>query len=203
MCFGTTCYSQSGVNLVLKGDFTYQDSIQIISAYAGAKSAVEKMYTSMNSLWIVPTGSNQNKKEIRKERWENEEPFGKWLGEPEKIGMARRRINRIRSKYQHKMILVVTKENKSRCKGWISAWTIPYGKVRIRLCDDFLKYRTHLHEKTLIHELGHEIGMPFHRKIHGCWTAERAARSSKNVAKRSPENYAWLAMSFLGLECGR
>ena len=165
--------------------------------------AINEMHAAMNSVWNVQDESPRNKKEVRKEQWENEEAFGKWLGSSTKIGMARRRINKIHSKYQRNMILVVTKENKSRCKGWISAWTIPYGKVRIRLCDDFLKYRTHLHEKTLIHELGHEIGMPFHRKIHGCWAAERAARSAKNVAKRSPENYAWLAMSYMGLECSR
>jgi hypothetical protein len=102
------------------------------------------------------------------------------------------------------MILEVRKENKGRCTGWISAWTIPFGKVRVRLCEDFFVYRTHLQEKILIHEAGHEAGLLFHRKIHGCRAAKRAANSSKsNTAKRSAENYAWLAMSYLGLECSR
>lgn len=203
-CFGCVLlHAQLLSNLVLRGDYSYEDSIQITNAYLNAYQAVENMCSVMDSIWNVDDQSGQDKRALREKNWKNEDAFMHWLGGPEKMEMARRRIKRIHSKYKRKMILKVTKQNKGRCRGWISAWAIPFGKVKIRLCDDYLKYRTHLNEKTLIHELGHEAGMPFHRKIHGCWAAQRAAKSSNNIAKRSPENYAWLAMSYTGLDCSR
>ena len=102
------------------------------------------------------------------------------------------------------MVLKITKENRGRCRGWISAWTIPFGKTNIRLCEDYFIYRTHLQEKILVHEMGHEAGLMFHRHIHGCRSALKAAEQDhNNLAKRSPENYAWLAMSYVGLTCNR
>ena len=202
MHFG--CKGQSIDKLLLQGDYTSKDSVEITHAYLNASQAVNQMQQAMNSIWEVDGSHERNKGEVRIERWKNDLQFTTWLGQPEKIGLVRRRINRISSKYQKKIILDVTKENKGRCKGWISAWTIPYGRVKIKLCEDYLRYRTHLHEKTLIHELGHEAGMLIHRRIHGCRSALRAAESTKgNVAKRNPENYAWLAMSYLGLECSK
>jgi len=200
--FCTICQGQSLDKLVLKGNYSSQDSIQITQAYSNSNLAVDRMYKAMNSIWIIERQQGQSKKALRKELWENDDAFMTWLGKPEKIRLACRRIRKIHAKYEKKIILKVTKENKGRCKGWISAWTVPFGHVKIRLCDDYLKYRTHLHEKTLIHELGHEAGMFFHKRIHGCWRALRAAGSiSNNVAKKSPENYAWLAMSYMGLAC--
>jgi len=203
LALSTVSKAQSLDNLILRGDYTTEDSIQITNAYLNAYQAVDKMNRAMNAIWKVEGLPGQEKKAIREKRWRNEDAFMHWLGGPEKMEMAKRRIKRVHSKYQRKMMLKVTKKNRGRCRGWISAWTIPFGKVKIRLCDDYLKYRTHLNEKTLIHELGHEAGMPFHRKIHGCWAAQRAAKSSNNIAKRSPENYAWLAMSYVGLDCSR
>lgn len=198
------CKGQSIDKLLLQGDYTSKDSVEITHAYLNANQAVIRMYRAMNTIWNVDPSDGQKKAEARLEQWNKDSQFITWLGQPEKIGLVRRRINRINSKYQKRMILDVTKENKGRCKGWISAWTIPYGRVKIKLCEDYLRYRTHLHEKTLIHELGHEAGMLMHRRIHGCRSALRAAESTKgNVAKRNPENYAWLAMSYLGLECSK
>ncbi|MFT7034429.1 MAG: hypothetical protein ACJA2S_002943 [Cyclobacteriaceae bacterium] len=196
-------YGQSIGKLILQGDYTSKDSVEITHAYLNANQAVMRMATTMESIWYAAQAKGQTKAEARIEHWKKDQQFVTWLGQPEKIGLVRRRINKIYSKYEKTITLEVTKENKGRCKGWISAWTIPYGRVKIRLCEDYLRYRTHLHEKTLIHELGHEAGMLLHRRIHGCWRALRAAESTKdNLAKRNPENYAWLAMSYLGLECG-
>ena len=200
--FCLICQGQSINKLIIRGDYTSQDSIKITRAYLNSNRAVNQMYNAINAIWMVDSQAAQSKKSLRKERWKNDTAFMTWLGQPEKIRMAFRRIRKIHAKYDKKIFLEVAKENKGRCKGWVSAWTVPFGKVKIRLCVNYLKYRSHLHEKTLIHELGHEAGMLFDKNIQGCWRAQRAAGSTnKNVAKRSPENYAWLAMSYLGLQC--
>lgn len=187
--------------MLMEGDYSKADSIRITEAYATAKKAVGHMYDAMNLIWEGSPGVDKNIKVQRQERWMNQEHFTTWLGQPEKIGLAYRRIKKIHSKFNKKVVLLTIKENKGKCRGWISAWAIPFGKVKIRLCEDFFIYRTHLQEKVLIHEMGHEAGILFHRRIHGCRVGKRAASSKKNVAKRSTENYAWLAMSYLGLEC--
>ena len=198
----TASYGQSIDKLTLQGNYTTKDSIEITHAYLNANQAVMHMKASMDLIWNATQDKGQTKTKARITQWKKDQQFVTWLGQPTKIGLVRRRINKINSKYKKHMTLEVTKENKGRCKGWISAWTIPYRRVKIRLCEDYLRYRTHLHEKTLIHELGHEAGLLLHRRIYGCWRALRAAESTTdNLAKRNPENYAWLAMSYLGLEC--
>ncbi len=196
------CAGQSTGKLILKGEYSPDDSLKITRAYFIAKEAVEHMYHSMSAIWNISAQPGQNIKVLRKERWKKEALFMIWLGQPEKIGTVRRKINRIYAKFDKKIIMEVTRENKGRCTGWISAWVVPFGQVRIRLCEDFFIYRTHLQEKVIIHELGHEAGMFLHRKIHGCRAAKRAAiLPNRTTAKRNPENYAWLAMSYLGLKC--
>lgn len=193
---------QSLKRLKINGHYSYEDSVQVIKAYQTAQEAVELMYEAIEKIWYVAPEDWEHRDDIRKKHWEEEAHFVAWLGSSEKMKMARRRILRIRKRMSRKVTLHITKQNRGRCRGWISAWTIPYGKVRITLCEDYFLYRTHLQDKIIIHEMGHEAGMPFHRHIHGCRAARRAAISNpNNVAKRSPENYAWLAMSFLGLEC--
>lgn len=205
ICLFTTCIlcqAQSVSNLVLAGEYSTRDSIQVTDAYLNALKAVNRMYTAMNLIWEVERQDGQNKKSLRQEKWEREEAFMTWMGQPRKIRMVYRKIKKIHSKFDKKVILDMSQSNSGRCKRWISAWTMPFGKVKIRLCINYLKYRNHLQEKTLVHELSHEAGMLYHKKIHGCWRAQRAAESIRsNVAKRSPENYAWLAMSYIGQQC--
>ncbi len=193
-------YSQP-CNLIIKGDYSQQDSIRISEAFSTARAAVSQMRQAMNEIWTAEAKTGEGNKQARKERWEKEQMFTRWLGQPEKIGLVNRKIRKIGRKFEKEITLNVTRENKGRCSGWISAWAIPFGKIRITLCEDFFIYRTHLQEKTLIHEMGHETGMFSHHKIHGCRAARRAATSKNNVAKKSTENYAWLAMSYIGLEC--
>ncbi len=202
LLFSITCTGQSIKKLKLKGDFSKADSLQMTKAYLNARRAVNFMYNEITSICAIDEQSEENKNKLRAEQWKSNPNFKTWLGKPDRIRMAERKISKMHSKFKRNFILEVTKKNKGRCKGWISAWAIPFGKVRITLCEDFFIYRTNLQEKVLIHELGHEIGMFSHHRIHGCRAARRAATSSKkNISKRNPENYAWLAMSYLGLEC--
>ena len=188
-------------NLIIKGDYSQRDSIRISEAFSIARAAVGEMQQAMNEIWAAEPENGEAKNHVRRERWKKEESFTYWLGQPEKIGLVNRKIKKIARKFEKKITLNVTRQNKGRCSGWISAWAIPFGKIRITLCEDFFIYRTHLQEKTLIHEIGHETGMFSHHKIHGCRAARRAANSSNNIAKKSTENYAWLAMSYTGLKC--
>jgi len=194
-------HGQSTDKLILKGNYTKADSTHMVESYLIAKEAVAQMHNAMKVIWDAEVKAGQSKEATRKEKWEKEKMFTQWLGQPEHIGLVNRKINRIKAKFDRSVILHVTKENKGRCSDWISAWAIPFGRVRITLCEDFFVYRTHLQEKTLIHEMGHESGIFLHRKIHGCRAARRAASSNDKVAKRSTENYAWLAMSYKGLVC--
>ena len=188
-------------NLIIKGDYSQKDSIRLVEAASIARSAVNQMKGAMNGIWNAEPKNGESKMQARKQRWAEEEFFTEWLGKPDKIRLVNRRIRKFAKKFEKEITLNVTKENKGRCRGWISAWAVPYGKVQIILCEDFFIYRTHLQEKTLIHEMGHETGMLSHHRIHGCRSARRAASSRNNIAKKSTENYAWLAMSFVGLEC--
>ena len=199
--FSLFCQGQALERLILKGNYTSSDSTQITEAYLLANQAVIRMHRSMDSIWRVTSKQGLNKNEIRMRNWENDQTFMTWLGKPDKIRMAHRIINRIHSKFMKKITLEISKENKGKCTGWIGAWTIPFGKVKIRLCEDYFINRTYLQEKILIHEIGHDAGLLLHRKIHWCWAAKRAAYFENDIAKRSPENYAWLAVSYIGIGC--
>ncbi len=202
VCCCQFLFGQGKEQLVLQGDYSSSDSIQIVEAYAKASLAVERMRAGMDEIWRVEEDFPESKQKVREKRWRNDPAFTEWLGLPSNLRTVRRRINRIDAKFGKRLILEVKKNNKGRCTGWISAWTIPFGKVKIRLCEDYFVYRTHLSEKVLIHEMGHEIGILFHRKVHGCRAARRAAKSNEGkVAKKSTENYAWLAVSYLGISC--
>lgn len=189
--------------LSITGRYHYQDSVRAASAYLSACLAVESMHQAMDAIWSAEALPNTSRKAAREQLWQQDSAFMKWLGAPDRMRMARRKINRIYSTFQKRMTLQITKESKGKCRDWISAWTLPFGKVKIRLCEDYFIYQQHLQDKILIHEVGHEIGILFHRRIHGCRAAKRAAKSKSNVAKRSTENYAWLAVSFHGRDCGR
>ena len=197
--FYVICKGQSTGELLLRGDYSRSDSIQITKAYFSAHDAAHQLLNVINAIWKVEPQTGQIKKALRQQNWLDEEAFVTWLGQPEKIGMVRRKIRRIHAKFQKNLILVATREDKGKCNRWTGAWAIPFGKIRIRLCGNFFN-SVYLQEKIIIHELGHEAGILFHRNIHNCWAAKKAA-ASNNVAKRSTENYAWLTVSYLGLEC--
>ena len=134
---------QSLDKLVFKGDYSGTDSTQMIATYMIANQAVMSRNSGMNDIWDVVPQRGQSKKVLRIEKWRNDPAFMTWLGQPEKIGLARRKIKAIHSKFKKKLILEVTKENKGRCKGWIGAWAIPYGRVKIKLCEEFFITRSH------------------------------------------------------------
>ena len=180
-------------NFRLNGNYTSQDSLDLLQAYTDARLAVDSLNEQMQLIW------NSESLEASEAAWNQNTQFTKWLGSPKNMVKAKRVIKRIDAKFNKRMTLVVKRQNRGRCKGWISAWTLPFGPVRIRFCDDYFLYRTNLQAKTFVHELGHEAGLIFHRRIHGFRSALRAASTHDSVAKKSPENYAWLAMSYLDM----
>ena len=187
--------SNANSRVELSGAYTREDSIALMEAFDKAMTAVDMLNREIEEIASLPSSE-------RETAWNRSAHLGYWLGSHEKMKKAFKIIRRIHKRFQGKVEFKIKKENKGRCKGWISAWTIPYGKSKIRLCEDFFLYRTHLQEKVIVHEMGHEAGLPFHHRIHGCRSARRAAGiTRRNLAKRSPENYAWLAMSFLGKSC--
>ncbi len=194
----TTAVAQDS-NFRLKGDYSTQDSLDLRQAYMDARMAVDSLQKDMLLIWNAE-GDNRA---ARVSAWNQNPRFIRWLGASKRIGKTRRMIRRIDSKFDKQMTLLVSKSNRGRCKGWISAWTLPFGTVRLRFCDNYFRYRTHLQAKTLVHELGHEAGLLFDRRIQGCRSALRAASTHESVAKKSPENYAWLAMSYLDMDCSR
>lgn len=195
------CTGQSIDNLKLQGDYSSEDSVNITLAYINARQAVERMDIAMSEIWDVESTGGESKKDIRKTRWANNTYFTTWLGTSAKMGKGRRTIRRMNSKFEGSFIMEVTKEDEGRCGRFVSAWAVPYGKVKIRLCRNFVNFGSNNQTKTLIHEIGHEAGLLFDRGVYHCGSAKSVVEKTSNRAKRSPENYAWLAMSYLGVEC--
>jgi hypothetical protein len=197
----TVCSGQSPTNFVLKGNYTREDSIHIVSSYVQAQHAVDQMYQAVNAIWNVSVQSGQRKKTLRAERWRSDETFTKWVGEPTHMNLVARNIRRIHHKFDKKFILEVVKDDEGRCNRYVGAWAVPYGRVRLRLCRNYLNFQSDQSAKILIHEVGHEAGMLFHKDLFSCRDVLQAAAANNDEAKRSPETYAWLAMSYRGLEC--
>ena len=189
--------------LELNGDFTIQDSIRITNAFIQASQGVELMHNAMQNIWETRTQQGRSSKKLRMESWKNNPVFMRWLGEPEHMGKAHRKIKGIYKKFQGEVTFLITTEDVGRCGRFVSAWTVPFGKVKIRLCRNFTNFNSHDQEKTMIHEVGHETGLLFDRGVYHCRPALSVATNpKKNRARRRSENYAWLAMSFLGVDCG-
>ena len=198
---GRVCYGQVSGCIVLQGDFSREDAIHIVRSYTQAQKAVNQMYNAMHSIWNVQSQEGKSKMELRAERWRTDETFMKWLGEPSHMKLVAKNIRRIHHKFDKKFTLEVVVDDEKRCNRWKGAWAVPYGRVKIRLCRNYLNMRDDQSAKFLIHEVGHETGMLFHKDIYNCRDVLQAAASQAHEAKRSPETYAWLAMSYLGLEC--
>ena len=202
-CFSSMLsFGQTHELLVIEGEYTPEEAAQIEEAYSNAYEAVQQMYEDMEYIWHIEPGKAKRPKEERERLWNENPSFTQWLGDTKKMGKAHRMIRRIRGKFVKRMTFKVNKKNKGRCKGWIGAWTLPYGKIRVVLCDVFFRFERNRQEKIIVHEIGHEAGMLSHHRIHYCWAALRAAAEpNRRAAKKSPENYAWLAMSYLGRDC--
>jgi len=159
---------QSVDKLLLKGNYTHNDSLHITRSYINSRTAVKHMYNAMNTIWTTEKIASKSKKEQREERWRADNDFMLWLGEPSKMGKARRKINKIQAKFQNEFILEVVKEDKGKCGRFVSAWSVPYGKVKIRLCRNFMNFGPQNQAKTIIHEVGHEAGLFFDRGVYMC-----------------------------------
>ena len=100
--------------LVIKGDYSTRDSIQIVNSYIKADLAVKYMVHAMNSIWKNDDKSAKSIKEQRVDRWNEHEAFTTWLGKPNKISLARRKINKIHSRFDRTFVLRVTKEKQRK-----------------------------------------------------------------------------------------
>jgi hypothetical protein len=198
-------YGQAPGRFKLQGDFSKEDSVHILRSYTQAHQAADRLYDAMISVWDVSDMSADNglrKMDVRAERWRKDETFMMWLGEPDHMRLVARNIRRIHRKFDRKKFtLEVVKEDEGRCNRWVGAWAAPYGRVKIRLCRNFLNMRSDQAAKVLVHEVGHETGMLFHQDLFSCRDVLKAATEQSDEAKRSPETYAWLAMSYMGLDC--
>lgn len=197
----TLCFGQMSTDFVVKGNFSREDSIHIVQSYEQARQGVDHMYKALLSIWNVSPQSGQSKKELRAERWRSDETFMKWLGEPTHMKLVARNIRKIHHKFDKTFILEVVKEDEGRCNRYVGAWAVPYGPVKVRLCRNYLNFRSDMSAKVLIHEVGHEAGMLSHRDLYNCRDVLQAATTNADEAKRSPETFAWLAMSYLGMDC--
>ena len=193
--------AQKRGHLVLQGNFSKEDSVHIVSSYVQARNAVAQMYTAMLAIRDATPGQGETKKSIRAGQWINDEAFTKWLGRPENMRLVFRNIRKIHHKFDSKFIFEVVKVDEGRCNRFVGAWAVPYGRMKIRLCRNFLNMPVDHGAKILIHEVGHETGILFHQDLFSCRAVLRAAASHDMKARRSPETYAWLAMSYEGLDC--
>ena len=194
-------YGQPPKRIALQGDFTREDSAHVVRSYIQAQKAVDQMYIAMRSIWDVSPQPGKSTMTLRAERWRKDGTFMQWLGEPARMRLVARNIRKIHRKFDKKFILEVVKVDEGRCNRWTGAWAVPHGRVKIRLCLNFLNTRIDMSSKFLIHEVGHETGLFFHQDLFRCHDVLQAAASQSDDAKRSPETYAWLAMSYVGLEC--
>ena len=201
MLFCITVSPAQQVNLKLTGDFTREDSTHIIRAYLLSQKSVDEMYAAMRVIRDAPKEDGKSRMESRAEQWRKDKTFMKWMGEPTNLQRVTRNIRKIHRKFDKKFILEVVKEDNGRCNRFVGAWAVPYGRVKIRLCRNFLNSREEISAKFLVHEVGHEAGMLFHQKLFSCRDVLRAAVDQYDEAKRSPETYAWLAMSYAGVDC--
>lgn len=200
--FWVIAEGQTVDNVILKGNYTHNDSIHITKSYINSRNAVKHMYNAMNTIWTTENIAGNSKKTQREERWKANDDFMLWLGNPSNMRKARRKINKIHSKFQNKFILEMVNGDKGRCGRFVSAWSVPSGKVKIRLCQNFMNFGPQNQAKTIIHEIAHEAGLLFDRGVYRCKSAMSVAANTKNNrASRRPENYAWLAMSYVGMEC--
>ncbi len=61
----TVCSGQTRANFVLRGNFSREDSVHIVSSYMQAQQAVDKMYSAMNAIWNAAPLAGQTKKTLR------------------------------------------------------------------------------------------------------------------------------------------
>ena len=132
--------------------------------------------------------------------WKKEPLLNKWFGKDldrNQIKKVLKRIDKLVKKTNRDVYFKIpNKFSSGLCKGSRHAWTIPFGKVKIHLCQQFF-YKSNRHwTKIFIHELAHETGILFHQKVYWKGAALQAATENPERAIRNPENYAYFIMEF-------
>lgn len=178
-------------------DFAESDSVLIDSISKAFNLAAQ----SINESYEHNRHRFYDEKKLREDcidLWNSDTLLITWFGkvnEKSEIQFILKRIRKFQKRINKKAVLKMHYKNKGLCKGTRHAWTIPYGKVKIHLCNQFT-YKSYRHwVKIFIHEIGHESGILFHRDIYWYSSALRCARDNPWKARRNPENYAYYLMS--------
>ncbi len=133
-------------------------------------------------------------------KWNSDEDIVMWLGKASAIShmrKARQRLKKMNKTCHKKIRIVFNKEKKGGlCKGSRHAWAIPKGKIVLHLCPQFTYKSNKFQSKILIHELAHESGILFHKKVYWRRAALEVAKNQPKRALKNPENFAFYIMSF-------
>ncbi len=194
--------ASSQVDFIVKNKAGYdnQEILEVQESYSKALHALERTWKQMNLIWDVEA-SGKEKWDVRMSRWNENEWFLMWLGraeEPRQIRIANKRLGKMKRVMKGKKahLIFQSPDKTFNCKWSKHAWTIPKGKVVIHCCPQFM-YLSPVHKsKAFVHEIGHESGMPFHRKVYWRRAALRTAQERPIKALKNPENYAYLVMQY-------
>lgn len=178
---------------------------EIRGADAKAEKLIGKVWKEIDKIY-EKKGKDKDKK--RKDAWLKNERFKTWLGEEkvtnEEIKDVRRRVKKIKDKIEKGIKYVVIKEqtgkNSHGCDSKTDAyvWGPIHGK-KIYLCPGwFQKYGRMERASILIHEIVHKLGLfgQGHHKAESYDEAKRLAKNNPKKARKSPENYRYLALSY-------
>ncbi len=176
---------------------------QINTVIAAAERAVESIKTceqEIHTLWNQ-NGRGKDLWDARIGYWNDNEFLSTWFGEakePRQIRLLFKRIRKMSKVGDRKRLHLVFQapEKTFNCKWSKHAWTIPKGRVSVHCCPQFLYLSSKHQTKAFIHEIGHESGMFFHRKVYWRSAALRTAKERPYKALKNPENYAFFIMEF-------
>lgn len=133
-------------------------------------------------------------------KWNSEEEIIIWLGKATSalhMKNAEKRLKKMNKVCKRKIKIVLNKEKKGGlCKGSRHAWAIPKGKVVLHLCPQFTYKSNKYQSKILIHEIAHESGILFHKKVFWRSAALDMAKNNSKLALKNPENFAFYIMSY-------
>ncbi len=134
------------------------------------------------------------------EKWNSDSTLITWLGKADSknhIRKATRRLQKMTRQTEKRVHLSFDNERRrGLCRGSRHAWTVPKGKLLIHLCPQFMYKSNQLQTKIFVHEIGHESGILFHKKVYWRSAALRTARLEPQLALKNPENFAFFIMSF-------
>jgi Lysine-specific metallo-endopeptidase len=202
MLFGTKSLAQNGSSFIIKNKAGYsnQDINMVVGAAERGIEALNITLHEIENIWDV-NGNGSELWDQRMKNWNDRDFFREWLGQAtsrKQIRLAYKRLHKIIKVSNRKRIFLVFQapEKTFNCKWSKHAWTVPFGRVSIHFCPQFMFLSARHQSKAFVHEIGHESGILFHRKVYWRNAALRTARERPMKALRNPENYAYLVMEY-------